>query len=365
MELLRMNVAVVGYGMMGQSHINAIKALGHSVKVVMGRDAERTKQFASNNDIPGSCVSFDELTGYNIDVLHICTPPVNHYELVKQAFAHRMHVICEKPFVLDDKEGEELVQLAVRNGLIGAVGFNVRFHEACRHAKAMIDGGRIGDVLLVHGSYLQEFHALPSFYSWRYQKEYAGRMLATTEIGSHWIDLMRYLTGKEIIAVSASFGRFFPERILADGMMYPLDVSDDSKKNRIHVDSDNIALLSFRLSDATLANVVLSEITPGRYNYLDMTITGTSGALWWNSEELNRLHIGNKAQPIQTEVLAFADGFNASVQHMLAAIYRDIEQGKMSPRPIYATFADGLVNTKICNAIYRSAHGDSQWEVIE
>ena len=356
-----MNIAVIGYGMMGQSHIKALKAMGHSVKLVIGRDLGRTKQFAMENGIPFYGTSFASLVTHEIQVVHICTPPANHYALIKQALEHHMHVICEKPFVLDNAEGEELVQLVKRNNLIGAVGFNVRYHEACQHAKLLVEKGQIGEVLLVHGSYLQEFHALPAFYSWRYQPESAGSMLATTEIGSHWIDLMRYLTGKDIEAVSANFRGFFSKRILSNGMMYHEETAEGEP---VKVDSENVALLNFRLTGGSLANVVLSEITPGRYNYLDMTVTGSKGSFWWNSEELNRLHMGKKSLPVETEVLAFADGFGSSVQKMLEAIYYDIEKEDVSTNPSYATFEDGLMNTKICNAIYKSAFNEAKWEVI-
>lgn len=55
---------------------------------------------------------------------------------------------------------------------------------------------------------------------WRYQDALAGPMRATTEIGSHWIDLVRFLTGEEIVSVSATYGKFTPDRYIKDGMMY-------------------------------------------------------------------------------------------------------------------------------------------------
>ena len=69
-------------------------------------------------------------------------------------------------------------------------------------------------VVLVQGHYRQEFHILPAPYSWRYREE----LRAATEIGSHFIDLMRYLTGQEVEAVSASFLNATPRRFLRDGM---------------------------------------------------------------------------------------------------------------------------------------------------
>lgn len=66
----------------------------------------------------------------------------------------------------------------------------------------------LGGIALVHGSYLQEYHALPEALSWRYRQEPAGPVRAAAEIGSRWLDLASFLTGLEIEAVSASFGAF-------------------------------------------------------------------------------------------------------------------------------------------------------------
>lgn len=355
-------IAIIGYGMMGASHMAALRALGYPVEMVMGRDLPRTKSFADANGILGYTTNFNDLIEAGIEVVHVCTPPMGHYDVVKKALESGMHVVCEKPFVFNKEEGEELVRLAAEKKLVNAIGFNVRFHGACINARELGRTGQLGDVLLVNGSYMQEFHALPSFYSWRYQKEAAGDFLATTEIGSHWIDIMRYLTGSEVVAVSATYGSFFPDRTLADGMQYPAGTVEGTP---FHTDSDNVALVSFRLDNGALANMVLSEITQGRYNYLDITVTGTKSSFWWNSEDLNRLHVGKKNSRVEEEVLAFGDGFNASVTNMLREVYRDIEIGKPSENAKYAKFADGLANTMICDAIYRSAKNNSRWEEVQ
>ena len=347
--------------MMGSCHVGALQALGYPVFMVMGRDIDRTKQFAAAHGIKHATTDFKDIVEAGVEVVHVCTPPVRHYPLVRRALEQGMHVICEKPFVFDETEGEELVRLALEKNVINAVGFNVRFHGACRDARTMVRKKELGQILLVNGSYMQEFHALPSFYSWRYETESAGKFLATTEIGSHWIDLMRYLTGEEVIAVSATYGHFFPDRTIKDGMQFP---AGSVEGKPFHTDADNVALVAFRLGNGALASMTLSEITPGRYNYLDVTVTGSDRSFWWNSEDLNRLHIGRKNQCVEEKVFAFGDGFNDSVTNMLREVYRDIEQGRRSDDAAYATFADGLMNTKICNAIYESARNNAKWEEI-
>ena len=354
-------IAVVGLGMMGINHIKALRGLGYSPYYVIDSDAAKAKKIAFEYGIPNWSSDLDTALEQGLDVVHICTPPLSHYESVKKALEKGVHVICEKPFVFDEKQAEELASLAKEKNLVNAIDFNVRYHQACAQAHEM--ASEFGSILLVHGSYCQEFHALPSVFSWRYDKEQAGKFLATTEIGSHWIDTLRFITGLEVKAVSASYGCFMADRVVVDGLQYEKG-SEPKEGKDFYSDFDNTALVSFRLSNGALANMVLSEITPGRSNYLEINITGSKKAFWWNTEDLNRYHIGIKGQPVQEHVLAFGDGFNASIGNMLSDVYKDIESGQMSKSHLYASFEDGLINTKICNAIYRSAHNDSVWEEI-
>jgi predicted dehydrogenase len=356
-----MNIAIVGCGMMAEIHVKALRSLGYNVIVVIGRTEDRTKAFAKKNLIPNWRVSIeDTFDNFNLDSVHICTPPVNHYETIKIALNHKVHVICEKPFVLDEREAEELVSLAQKQGVINAVGFNVRFHEAIAKAQNKINEGKLGKLYLVNGSYKQEFHVLPVNNSWRYDKKQAGLMLATTEIGSHWIDLMGYLTSKKVEAVSATFGNFIPQRRLEDGIMYPL--SSKEQGGKIDVDIDDTAIITFKLEGGTLANVVLSEVAPGRSNYLNIEINGSDGSFWWDSESLNHSYFANKKGcGVNSEVLAFTGGFNDSLINMIANIYNEIEKKGPEEDSMYATFQDGLMNIKICNAIYKSAHNKSEW----
>ena len=351
-----MKIAVAGYGMMGSSHIASLRSIGQKADMILGRDPDQTKRFAGENGIPGYTTDPEDLFRAGIEVLHVCTPPQSHYGLIKQALENGIHVICEKPFVLDDKQAEELVALAEKKGVIHAVGFNSRFHAACLNMHELIQSGDIGKVLLVNGSYMQEFHSLPCPVSWRSQDE----TLATTEIGSHWIDLMRFLTGKEVTAVSATFGKFFPDRVIRNGVQYP---AGSAEGESFHTDSDDAAVVTFRLSDGSIAGMVLSEVTSGRINYLEMTVTGTYGSCWWNSEDLNRFHTGKKGAPVSERVLAFEGGFRASISGMLAEIYDDIQRGRISEYSHYATFRDGMINTRICSAICRSAANNSVWEI--
>lgn len=351
-----MRVAIIGTGLIAHTHVQALRALGHEVRVAINRTAERGQAFARKWGIPQSSTVFSDALGPEIEVVHICTPPALHYEMIKAALLAGKHVVCEKPMCIEPSHAKELQELADAQGVIGAVVFNVRFHEACQQAKAKLGDPAFGPIRLIHGSYLQEFHALPDQYSWRYQEELAGPMRAVTEIGSHWIDLARYWTGLEVEAVSAQFGAFDPQRRLQEGVM-----SRAGGGEPLAVLSEDVASLSLRFSNGAMGNVLLSEVSHGRVNRLQLEVTGTQRSLWWTNEHPYQLHQGQKFQGFKTFTYPFGDGFGQTFQACFQAIYQDVEAGSPSPHAKYANFEDGYRNVAVCMAALRSGQNEGRW----
>lgn len=354
-----MKVAIVGTGLIANTHVQALQALGQEVVVAVNRSVERGQAFAQQWNIPGCSTDFSDALIDEVEVVHICTPPALHYDMIKAALLAGKHVVCEKPMCIEPNRAKELTELAQKKGLIGAVVFNVRFHEASQHAKDKLADPAFGTIRLIHGSYLQEFHALPDLYSWRYQPDLAGPMRTLTEIGSHWIDLVRYWTDLEVEAVSAQFAALDPERKLREGMMHRGGEGEPLK-----VPSEDVATLSLRFSNGAIGHVVLSEVSHGRSNRLQLEITGTQQSLWWCNEEPYQLQLGEKFQGYQTLTFPFGDGFGQTFQACFAAIYADIGKGETSPDHPYATFEDGYRNAAVCMAGYRSAQEEGKWVVL-
>lgn len=351
-----MKIAMVGTGLIANAHAQALQAMGHKIVIAINRSQERGEAFAQQWGIPQFGTDYSAALRKGVEAVHICTPPVLHYEMIKAALLAGKHVVCEKPMCLEPEQAKELKYLAQERGLIGAVVFNVRFHEASQHAKTKLADPAFGPIRLIHGSYLQEFHALPDAYSWRYQPELAGPMRAMTEIGSHWIDLVRYWTSLEIEAVSAQFSAFDPERKLRDGVMHR-----GGEGEQLLVPSEDVATLSLRFSNGAIGNVVLSEISHGRGNCLQLEITGTEQSLWWNNENPYQLQLGQKFQGYQTFTYPFGDGFGQTFKACFEAIYRDIEKKQMSPNHTYASFEDGYRNVVVCKAAMKSAEREGEW----
>lgn len=357
-----MRTAIIGCGFIGNIHAQAVKYLGHTIALVIDSSEQKAKDFARNWNADGFGVSFPMALEEDIQCVHICTPPALHYSMVKDALNSDKHVICEKPLCLYSDEGKDLVNIAHERNLVNAVNFNVRFYDACQQAKNFISSPNFGRICLIHGSYLQEFHALPDEYSWRYKPEFAGPMRATTEIGSHWIDLVRFLTGLEIAEVSANFGKFTPNRFVENGIMYS-ESKDNSKK--LIVETEDAAVISIRFSNAAIGNLLLSEVSHGRNNRLSIEVTGTKQSIWWNSEDPYRLCTSHKLSGVRVQTNAFGGGFQNTFKAFFKEAYQDIELARPSQNPTYPTFYDGYVNAVDCTAVYESANNNSAWVKVK
>jgi predicted dehydrogenase len=357
-----MRAAIIGCGFMGSVHAQALKELGHTLAYGIDASLPKAQAFAQRWQAQGfgdkPTMAFEE----DIQCVHICTPPVLHYAMVKAALDAGKHVICEKPLCLSAEEAKALLLLAREKNRVHAVNFNVRFYDASRQAKDFISRPDFGKICLIHGSYLQEFHTLPAEYSWRYQPELAGPMRATTEIGSHWIDLVRFWTGLEIMEVSANYGSFTPDRFVSNGVMFAQE-KEDSRK--VTIDSEDAAVISIRFSNGAIGSLLLSEVSPGRINRLSIEVTGTHQSVWWNSEDPLHLCQGQKQAGITTQTHAFSGGFPDTFKDFFKAVYQEIEADRPSQNPTYPTFYDGCANAAVCTAIYASARSNSAWVKVQ
>lgn len=357
-----MKIAIIGCGFIAATHAQALKGMNLPITVAVDANPQAAEAFAAQWDIPEHTSSFERVLKEDIGVVHVCTPPTLHYDMVRQLIQAGKHVICEKPLCLDPAQAKDLERLAGEKGIISAVNFNVRFHEACSRIRDTVAAGDFGRVCLIKGSYEQEFHVLPADYMWRYQKELAGPMRATTEIGSHWIDLARFLTGLEISEVSATYGKFTPERYVKDNIMYEKEQPGSEK---ITVDSDDAVCAVLKFSNGSLGSLLLSEVTCGKNNYISMEISGSKKSVSWNSEDPYKVCTASKFAGVNSMVNAFGGGFPDTFAAFFQEVYHDILTGKRSETPAYPTFKDGYLNAAVCSAIYESANNNSAWTEVK
>lgn len=340
--------AIVGTGGVAELHVKALKALGIPIASVVGSRLDKAEAFAQKNAISqwGTERSLLE----DADCIHICTPPATHGDLIRFLLQRDKHILCEKPLALDPLEAKELKELATEKGLVCGVGFNLRFYPTLQKMRDLVADPSFGRVLLVHGSYLQEFGAEPAEYSWRYKDP----MHAMTEIGSHWLDLAQFVTGRQITSLSALFDRFQPLRHKKDGLLY---LSEGQESEAVTVASEDSAVLSLRFSGGAIGSVVLSELAHGRENCLTLEITGEKRSVWWQSDLPWELYVAEKGK---RDVLHLQGEFFQTFSDEIKHFYASVEAKETDVRPC-ADFWQGSRNAMLCHLAKESADRMGQW----
>lgn len=339
-----MNVILVGCGSIAGTHLNALKTLGHTVTWVVGRNGERTKRFAEENGIPNHTVTLAEALSSDAEAVHVCTPPLAHFETVRESLLADKHVITEKPLCLSVAEAETLCMLRKKTGKIGAVCLNVRFYPANMEAVKQVRAGMVGKPLILSGSYLQEFHAPPHSDGWRFNAAESGDQRAISEIGTHWIDLAYAWTGKRVTAVSASLGNWYPVRYRANGKL-----SGEPAGEPVRVETEDAAAITLRFEDGGIGALVLSELSRGHFNDLSIELSGTEGTLRWEEEHADLLTVYENGS-LKQKNLGGAEREQTFVR-LFREVYAAIE-GKRSGE--FPTFEDGLYLARVCAAIRKS-----------
>src|ERR687885_331680 len=194
------NVAVIGSGFMGAAHVDALRRVpGVRVAAIASADRARAQEIAGEFDIP---VVLDDwralLDRADVDAVHNCTPNNLHYEVNRSFIEAGKHVVSEKPLTMTSAESAELVRRARARGVVTAINFNYRGYPLVQQARGMVERGDLGTLFLVHGHYLQDWLLFETDYNWRLESRVSGASRAVADIGSHWCDLVQFVTGRKI-----------------------------------------------------------------------------------------------------------------------------------------------------------------------
>lgn len=119
----------------------------HEVIAVAARALERAQKFAKEHNIPNAYEGYEKLgKDQNIDVVYVGSLNPQHYEIVKMMLEHGKHVLCEKPFVMNEKQAKKLIEIAKEKKLFLMEAVWSRFFPVYQELRKSIDSGQIGEV---------------------------------------------------------------------------------------------------------------------------------------------------------------------------------------------------------------------------
>jgi len=223
---LRIGVIGVGYGTSVQ--IPGFQSEGVEVTAVCARRRERAQETAERFGIPGVYDDYHEmLRDAPLDAVSVVSPIPLHHPMTMAALDAGKHVLCEKPFALDQVQAREMWQRAESTGLTTMIGHEFRFASARMRVKELIDEGYLGSlhmalIRLVNGP-RRGFRPRPL--TDRDDVTQGGGLLWS--LGSHHIDCCRHWFG-EVTSVSGHVETHLGERTLPDSRATVQATADDS-----------------------------------------------------------------------------------------------------------------------------------------
>lgn len=273
--------------------------------------------------------------------------------------------MCEKPFVFEISEAEELIKIAKENNLILAITYTYSGYPMVKEARELVKNGEIGKVRFVYGEYSQDWLASRienenKQASWRVDPNKAGKSNVVGDIGSHIENTVSYITGLKISSLCANLDTFVEERKL----------------------DDNAEIL-VKFENGARGIFWCSQIAIGHDNDLQIKIFGDKGSIEWRQEEPNQLKLtklNGSTQIIsrgRTELHPLAqyfsklpaghpEGYLEAMSNIYTAIYNIILKKKLGDKVEekdynFPTGEDGLNGVIFINKCVESSQKSAIW----
>jgi predicted dehydrogenase len=350
-------VAIVGCGKIADAHASQIQRIeGCEIAGVCDREELMAKQLCQRFGVRRHFTDLSLLLHeIRPAVVHVTTPPGNHFEIAERCLLHGAHVYVEKPFTVDSIEAERLIELAERRGLKITVGHDDQFRHAARRLRELVKSGYLGGKP-VH----MESHYC---YEIAEKGDYAQALLGDKQ---HWV---RKLPGQLLqnvishgIARIAEFLTTDAPRVIAHGFVSPL-----LRKMGEDEIIDELRVIISEESQVTAYFTFSSQIHPSLHQFrvygprngllLDQdneTLIQLRGARYKSYLEhflsplvLARQYVGNTSRNVQ----AFLNKdfhMKSGMKYLIESFYRSIAEN--APLPI--SYREIFLTSRIMDSIF-------------
>jgi predicted dehydrogenase len=357
--MAEIGVGMLGYAFMGKAHSNAFRKVEYMawppplvprLVAIAGRNEDAVAEAARRYGYERWTTHWQDIvTDESIGLFDNGGPNSLHAEPTIAAAEAGKHVLCEKPLGRTADESYEVWRRVAATGVKHLCGFNYRFVPAVRLARELIGEGALGELRHFRGRYLQDWGDDPTLDTWRFDPDQAGSG-ALGDLGTHVIDLARYLVG-EFSSVAGIVKTFVSGRRV-----------DDAIEAAVEFES------------GAVGTIESTRLALGRRNAFQWEINGSHGSLYFDMERMNELQVfldgESRTRGFRTvlvtevdhpfmdlwwppgHIIGWGDTFVHEVHHLL----RSIADGS-DVAPHGATFEDGYRASEIGEAIVRSSAG--------
>ncbi len=379
-----LKAGIIGTGFMAAVHGESVRKSGlGEVIAIAGASEEEAKAKAGELGIDRAYDNYmDLIRDPDVDVVHNCTPNNLHFPINRATLSENKHVISEKPLSVDAREARLLLGAAERSSAVNAVMFNYRHHPTVQKLREAVKAGELGDIFTVHGSYLQDWLLFDTDYSWRVDAEIGGAARVLADLGSHWLDLAQYVTGKRIVAVIGDLQTFLPVRQKSVSTVGTFGKSSTPRFVNVRVGTEDYASILIRFHDDTRGALTLSNVSAGSKNRLLLQIDGSKGSAAWDQERPESPWLGYrdranklppKAKAAKSKTGSYdhfpagdGDAWLVGIDNFMVEVYQYIKKGKKPGRDTadFATFQVGFEAAVMVDRIMAS-NRQGRWSKID
>jgi predicted dehydrogenase len=300
-----------------------------------------------------------------VDLVTVATPNATHFEITRAFLKAGFHVLCEKPMTMTVEEGEEIVATARAAGRICAVNYGYTGYALVRHMRAMVARVDLGAVRMVvaefaHGHHADAADADNPRVRWRYDPAQAGISAQFADCGIHALHMASFVTGQQVIRLSADTVSCIASRVLEDD-----------------------AQVNLRFDGGAVGRLWTSSIALGRQHGLTLQVFGEKGGMRWAQEQPNQLYwmpLGGRLQVIERGEAGLSPeadrssrvtiGHAEGMPLAFANIYKDLaeaisaQRAGRAPDPaadLYPRAEDGLRSMAAVFAVAASGKAGGGW----
>jgi len=292
----KIKVGLIGTGYIGVVHLEMLRRLS-GVEVVAVADSNQAlaHSAAERLEIPKVYASGADLVGDpDVEVVHNCAPNNVHFDFNRRAVEAGKDILSEKPLSLDARQSAELVRLAEKHKTLTAINFCYRYYPVVQEAAARVRRGDLGDVRAFVGHFLQDWLFYDTDYSWRLDPAVAGAANVVADLGSHWCDLVQFITGRKIVEVMADLHTCIPKRKKPRSGPLSFSTQKAADYDEVEVKLDDYASLLLRLDNGARGSFTTCQVAAGRKVDLEFQIFGAKESYAWSHVHPNALWVGHR-----------------------------------------------------------------------
>ncbi len=313
-----LKVGIVGLGHIGKKHINAVERL-EEVSIIGISDIQKPA-----SDIP-YFETLDQLcNNKEIDLISVCTPNYLHKEHAIKVLESGKHAICEKPFALNQKDCEDILNASLKNGKHIFCVMQNRFSPVSQWLKSIITDEVLGDILMVNvACYWNRDERYYTDETWKGSKNKDGGTLFTQF--AHYIDTLYHLFGT-IEITSGTFENF-------------------THKNLTEFEDSGV--FSFKLDKGGIGSFQYSTSAWDKNFESTLTIIGSKGTIKVAGQYMDQVIYAHGASLDGIPSLEKNDNIGN-----LANIYKNAHQVINGTAKVNTTALDGMKVVSLIASIY-------------